>query len=84
MKRSLRRLVARLLHRLVRIPRLKLAGQRFLSRFPRLRGLVLRMLHGESWAVPDSPPPAPNAFDARGEQQQRLLEALEARWEGRS
>ncbi len=81
MKSTLRRLVARLLHRLVRIPGLKLAGQRFLSRFPRLRGLVLRMLHGESWAVPDAT--APNAFDARGERQQRLLEALEARWETR-
>ena len=78
MKRFLRRLVARLLHRLVRMPRLKLFAQRCLARFPRLRGLVLRMMHGGAW-FPGAPPP-PNDFDARGERQQRLMDDLQARW----
>ncbi|MCG6658030.1 hypothetical protein HOP52_09715 [Halomonas campisalis] len=79
MKRQLRRLVARLLNRLVRIPRLKLIGQRVLSHFPRLRGLVLRIMHGGSWRAP-SAQPVTNAFDTRGERQQRLLDDLQQRW----
>lgn len=78
MKRTLRRLISRLLNRLVRMPRLKLAAQRILSRYPRLRGLVLRMMHGGRWFAREGG--APNAFDARGEQQQRLIEDLQARW----
>lgn len=72
----LRRLVARLLQRLLRSPRIKLAGQRLLARTPRLRGLVLRLLHGAPLFEKPAPP---NAFDARGERQQRLMEALQCR-----
>jgi len=66
----LRRLIARLLQRLLRSPRIKLAGQRLLARTPRLRGLVLRLLHGAPLFEKPTPP---NAFDARGEWQQRLM-----------
>lgn len=75
-----RRLLSRLLQRLARSPRVKLLGQRLLSRFPRLRGLVLRMLHGAPLLARRAPV---NAFDARGACQQRLLEDLQRRWESR-
>lgn len=77
MKRQLKRLISRLLNRLARSPRIRLAGQRLLDRFPRLRGLVLRLMHGGPVFQHQAPP---NAFDERGACQQRLLEDLQQRW----
>lgn len=79
MKQMLRRMMARLVRQLLRSPRIKLLGQRILAHFPRLRGLVLRLMHGGPLFQGDEP--IANTFDARGENQQRLLEELERRWE---
>lgn len=74
----LRRALSRWLMTLVRRPRLKLLGQRLLAHTPRLRGLVLRLLYGAP--LHSSAEPI-NAFDGRGERQQRFLDDLQRRWE---
>lgn len=75
---ALRRALSRWLMTLVRRPRLKLLGQRLLARTPRLRGLALRLLYGAPLRSPAEPV---NAFDGRGERQQRFLDDLQRRWE---
>ncbi|MBB3142869.1 hypothetical protein [Halomonas organivorans] len=76
MKRMLRRLISRFLHRLERSPRIKLWGRRILERLPRLRGLVIRLMHGGPLLERQLPP---NEFDTRSEPQQRLIEDLQHR-----
>lgn len=78
MNRTLRRLISRILHRLLRFPRIKLLGQRLLQRLPRVRGLVMRLLHGGPLIQRQIPV---NEFDARSDTQQRLMEDLQMRWE---
>lgn len=77
MKQALRRWVSRLLQHLVRSPRIKWAGQKVLGRFPRLRSVVLRLMHGGALCERTV---ASNEFDTRGEYQQRLMEDLQQRW----
>lgn len=79
MTSTTRRLLSHLLLRLARSPRLKLVGQRLLSHTPYLRGLVLRVMYGASLRSREAEPL--NAFDGRGEQQKRLLDDLQQRWE---
>ncbi|WP_299313381.1 hypothetical protein [uncultured Halomonas sp.] len=79
MTSTARRLLSRTLMRLARSPRLKLLGQRTLSRAPRLRGLVLRLMYGGAWRAGEAQPV--NDFDGRGEYQKRLLDDLQQRWE---
>lgn len=77
MKRYVKNLLSRLLNHLNRSPRIKYTGQRVLRRVPRLRRLVLRIMHGGSIYIHEVPP---DTFDARGEQQKRLLDDLQQRW----
>ncbi|MDZ7853758.1 MAG: hypothetical protein U5L98_14230 [Halomonas sp.] len=78
MKRRLRRLLSQLVHLLLRQPRIKSTGQRLLSRVPRVRALVLRVIHGGP--LFELNPSRVYDFDARGERQQRLLDDLQERW----
>ncbi len=78
MKRMLHRLLSSLVWWMLRFPRMKVLGQRVLTNFPRLRGLVLRLIHGGPLFRTDSCPV--NDFDTRSERQQRLLEDLQRRW----
>lgn len=77
LKGRLRRLLGTLLLVVVRLPHARALGQRVLAPFPRVRALIIRLLHGGN---PGRIAPA-NAVDGRGECQQGLIDALTHRWD---
>lgn len=77
MKQALRRWISRLLKRLAHSPRLKSIAKRSLERVPRLRGLVLRLMHGGSLFGRQA---GINRFEPLSDYQQRLTQDLHKRW----